>query len=79
MADKLHTHLGEGNAGAPRGTQECVSAHNRCDAKEGDYPHPTFPLSHLNIDNDSLNFYHTTERIREHIDFKALIKTGFGL
>jgi hypothetical protein len=42
-------------------------------------PHPTSPLSHLKIDNNSLNSYHTTERIGEYVDLKALIKTGFGL
>ncbi len=29
-------------------------------------------LGHLNIDSNSLNSYHTTERIVEHVDCKAL-------
>jgi len=36
--------------------------------------HPKPFLLHLNIDNNSLNFYHTTERIREYVYSKALIK-----
>ena len=45
----------------------------------GDPPHPSLLFSHLNIDNNSLNSYHTAERIREYVDFKELINTGFGL
>jgi len=35
-------------------------------------PHLAHPFPHLNIDSNSLNSYHTTERKREYVEYKAL-------
>src|SRR5438552_17156290 len=37
--------------------------------------HPTPPLPHLQLDNISLNSHNISERKREHIEFKALIRS----